>query len=105
MDYENLYDKIQDVSNEVHNFVGSELLKVDANVCCPYCRSKNVQFIDSTKEYQCLDIDCNRFFEPPAFSTKTRELLEKLNSCASELADVAHELEEHLAWDAVELPD
>ena len=99
MEYEKLYDSIRDVTNEVANYAGWQLMQLGENVCCPFCRSENVQFIDSTKEYQCLDIDCNRFFEPPAFDVKTRELLEKLKSCASELADVAHELEEHLAWD------
>lgn len=32
-------------------------------------------------------------------SKKTAELLDKLMEAATEFADVAHELEEHFAWD------
>ena len=97
MEYEKLYDSIRDVTNEVANYAGWQLMQLGENVCCPFCRSEKVSFIDETNDYYCPD--CHGSFAPPAFDAKTRELLEKLKSCASELADVAHELEEHLAWD------
>ena len=107
MAYENLYDKIQDVSNDISNFVGEKLLKLDDKRRCPFCGAKYVSFIDETDDYYCPECH-NSFDESSAFDEKTRGLIErldKLKESASELSDVAHELEEHLAWDAVELPD
>ena len=106
MNYENLYDAIESVTNDIHNFVGDKLLKLD-NVerHCPICGSKHVEYVEQTDDYRCLE--CGEISDSPV-DEKTRgliERLEKLNSCASQLADVAHELEEHLAWDAVEFPD
>jgi predicted translin family RNA/ssDNA-binding protein len=61
MEYEQLYDKIIDVTNNVHTYCGKM-----------YFENKN---------------------------PKTSELLQKLSDAATNLHEIAHELEEHLAWD------
>ena len=62
-EYEQLYDKIQEVSNEVTNF-------------------------------------CGRFaLEDTPLAPQTKMLMDRLSNVVSEMSDIAHELEEHLAWD------
>jgi hypothetical protein len=63
IEYEQLYDKIQDVTNDIANFCG------EANM--------EGWFSDGM----------------------TNQLLSRFSEAASQLSDIAHEIEEHLAWD------
>lgn len=63
IEYEQLYDKVQDVTNDILNFCG------EAN--------SEGWFSDGM----------------------TNQLLSRFSEAASQLSDIAHEIEEHLAWD------
>lgn len=62
-EYEQLYENIQSLTNEISNFVG---FKIMGNEIA---------------------------------SEQTKELLNSLADAASHLSNIAHEVEEHLAWD------
>ena len=66
MEYNELYDKIQDVTNDVVVYCGLQQMTTNPN----------------QNKYK-------------------HGLLEKMSSLASKLSDVAHELNEHLAWDLI----
>ena len=61
-EYENLYDQIQDITNNVMLFVGK------------------LEMTDALNE-------------------RTKTLLASLKDAASKFSDIAHEVEEHFAWD------
>ena len=63
IEYEQLYDKVQDITNDIVNFCG------EANL--------EGWFSDGM----------------------TNQLLSRFSEAASQLSDIAHEIEEHLAWD------
>ena len=63
VEYEKLYDEIQNTTNNINNFCGFSIMDDS-----------------TTDEY-------------------TIKLMEELQDLASKLSNVAHELEEHLAWD------
>lgn len=63
IEYEQLYDKVQDVTNDILNFCGET--------------NSEGWFSDGM----------------------TNQLLSRFSEAASQLSDIAHEIEEHLAWD------
>ena len=62
-EYEQLYDNIQSVTNDISNFVGWKLMNNEV------------------------------------INEQTKMLFDSLADAASKLSNIAHEVEEHLAWD------